>query len=702
MRRYFALSVMFGLVATAALVGQQSAPSQDVPLFRTGVNLVLVDVVVRDRSGAVVKGLKTDDFELLEDGVRQQILTFAYEEIGSNAAPIVNATTLTGAAANRPRTATASVPAAAAAPAAPAPDDTPSHPLTSDEVAGHRLLTLLFDTSSMQPEDVQKAIDGAMKWVNDHMTPADLVAVAAINSSLQVLADFTSSKERVRSVLSAFSATDGTAFSAVDSGTAAADDASQTATSDATAVDQSAQELDTFNNDVRLRALKTLAEALKPIQQKKAIIYFSSGMQRSGTDNQVELRAAVNAAVLANVAIYPVDARGLQSAIPGGSASQSSKGGLAAFTGSAVSSQFSQLAAQQETLTSLASDTGGTAFTDTNDFGEAFAKVERDISAYYILGFSSTNPNKDGRFRRLTVRLGNRSNLKVDAKAGYYADRDFAHTAKGDREVLLQEQLATPIPATDVPLFVTTGWFRLTTDKYYVPISLVVPGSAVPVSKDKVTLDVAGFIRDERGFPVGRIRDTLTVPPASAEGLAAKQVLYQTGVTLPPGRFSVKVVVRENADGQMGTFETLIAVPELKQAPIKVSSLVLGTQLHQVASRKTASPLVRDGVELVPNLTHIVSHDQTLYFYYEVYDPTADNGAPQLRTNLAFYRGKVKVFETPIVERTNVNAADRHAVVFQFEVPADRFKPGLYTCQVSIIDMVAGRFAFPRLQMYVR
>ncbi len=249
---------------------------------------------------------------------------------------------------------------------------------------------------------------------------------------------------------------------------------------------------------MRLRALKTLAEALRPIQQKKAIIYFSSGMQRSGTDNQVELRAAVNAAVRANVAIYPVDARGLQTVVPGGAASRGSRGGLAAFTGSAVAGQFGELAGQQETLTSLASDTGGTAFTDTNDFGEAFAKVERDISSYYILGFSSTNTNKDGRFRRLTVRVRTRSNLRVEAKQGYYADRDFAHTARSDREILLQEQLGTPIPATDVPVFVTAGWFRLAPDKYYVPIALAVPGSAIPASTDKVTLDVAGFIRDRR------------------------------------------------------------------------------------------------------------------------------------------------------------------------------------------------------------
>jgi VWFA-related protein len=657
--------------------------------FRSGVNLVLVDVVVRDPTGAIVKGLTADDFELVEDGVRQQILTFAFEEIAKTAAPIREAATLGSASATASTSATSPVPEATA------------HPLTSDEVAGHRLLTLVFDTSSMQPEEVQKSIDSATKWVDESMSPADLVAVAAINSNLQVLTDFTSSKEQLRTVLGRFAATDGTAFTAVDASTAATDEAAANA-DDTAATDQSAQELDTFNNDVRLRALRALAEALQPIQQKKAILYFSSGMQRSGTDNQVELRRAVNAAVRANVAIYPVDARGLQAVIPGGGARQGSRGGVAAFSGAGVARQFDDFAAQQETLASLASDTGGTAFTDTNDFGEAFTRVERDISSYYMLGFSSTNTSRDGRFRRLTVRVRNRANLKVDAKNGYYADRDFAHTAKGDREFMLQEQLAAPIPATDVPLFVTSGWFRLAADKYYVPISLAVPGSAVPRASDKTTLDVAGLIRDERGFPVGRIRDTLTVPPGRTGDLAARQVLYQTGVTLPPGRFSVKIVVRENADGRMGSFETPIVVPELKQASMKLSSVVLGSQVQPASSRKTLSPLVRDGVELVPNLTHIVRNDQTLYFYYEVYDPASESGAPQVRTNLAFYRGKVKVLETPVVERTRLDAADRHAAVFQFEVPAEKFKPGLYTCQVSVIDAVAGRFAFPRLQLYVR
>ena len=138
--------------------------------------------------------------------------------------------------------------------------------------------------------------------------------------------------------------------------------------------------MDMFNNDVRLRALRTLADALAPIEQKKAILYFSAGMQRSGQDNQVELRTAINAAVLAHVSIYPVDTRGLQAVVPGGDARQASGRGQTLFSGRGVSQQFARLAASQDTLTSLAADTGGRAFTDTNDFGEAFiARAPRHV-----------------------------------------------------------------------------------------------------------------------------------------------------------------------------------------------------------------------------------------------------------------------------------------------------------------------------------
>jgi hypothetical protein len=143
-----------------------------------------------------------------------------------------------------------------------------------------------------------------------------------------------------------------------------------------------------------------------------------------------------------------------------------------------------------------------------------------------------------------------------------------------------------------------------------------------------------------------------------------------------------------------------VTVPELDKVPLKLSSLVLSTQLQQADRKKTDSPLVRDGVQLLPNLTHVVGHDQKVYFYYELYEPAAS--ATDLRTSLAFYCGKVKVLETPVVAKTSVDVPDRKAVLFQFEVPADKFEPGLYTCQVNVIDEAGGNFAFPRMQMYVR
>jgi VWFA-related protein len=613
--------------------------------------------------------------------------------------------------------------------------DAANGPLTSNEVAGHRVWVLLFDTSSMQPEDVQKAVDAAVKWTTDKMSPADLVAIASIGSTLQVITDFTTDKDKVLNALHAFGAADGTESEAtdVDASTMASDEAANVATSADTTVDASAQELDSFNNDIRLRGLRTICENLQPIQQKKALLYFSSGMQRSGQDNQIELRAATNACVRANVTLNPVDARGLQAVVPGGSARTGSRGGVGAFSGRNMANQFTQLVAQQETLQTLASDTGGTAFTDSNDFGEAFDKVEQQISSYYILGYASTNPTLDGRYRRIDVRLKKKMDARVKAREGYYADRDFSHTSKADREDQLQEQLMMAIPATDVPLFVTAGYFRLpssqtcagagrgrggfrggaggfgrggpvpdTSTCYYVPISLAVPGDAVPPSKDAETLDVRGYVRDERGMPFATIKDTLTVPPASKDTLAERQVLYQTGTMLPAGHYSAKIVVRENTTGQMGTFELPITVPDLKQEPVRVSSVVLSTQIADATGRKTVSPLVHDNVEIVPNLTHVVNQDQKLFFYYEVYDPSESASHAQVRTSLAFYRGKVKVYETPVVERTTLDAPDRHAAVFKFEVPADKFKPGLYTCQVNIVDEIAGKFAFPRLEMYVR
>jgi VWFA-related protein len=707
--------LLLALAGGAGPSAQQGQKPPDQPRFESGtsITIVSVDVVVRDSKGDVVRGLTAKDFTVLEDGKPQKIDNFSFQEIAAAPAGALDVQLLEGledkvrAEAARAATATAATPE----PAVPAGDPAGT--------MNRRMLMIMFDVSSMQPDDVQRAVEDAREWVGEKMTGADLIAIVTIGTRLNVLTDFTSSKEEALGALQQLAYNEGTEVDPQSVATAATE--AEAAEAGTTTEADAFQE---FNNDVRLRALKTVCQELAPIQQKKALLYFSAGMNRSGEDNQIELRNATSTCNRGNVSIYPVDTRGLQAVAAGGGAA-SRGNGRSLLTGQGMRG-FQQLNQSQETLTTLAADTGGRAFTDTNDFGDAFARVQRDLAAYYLLGYSSTNPSRDGRFRRITVRVNaNRPELKgisVDARQGYYAGRSFANTNNRDREAQLDDQLQAAVSSTDVPMVVGTGYFRQqggggqgpdprdprpnnrNFERFYVPIALAVPGFAIPVA-DKATevqIDVKGEVRDEQSRVIGRLRETIKVPSGGAETLAGRQVFYQSGLSLPPGRFIVKVVLRENTGGAVGSFEAPIIVPPLNDSKVmKVSSVVMSTQVQKAAAGRTDNPLVRDGVQLLPNLTRAVGRNQKVYFYYEVYDPALTAESPDLRTSLAFYRGGVKVFETPMVTRTMLDEAARRAVVFQFEVPAEQFKPGTYTCQINIVDAIASTVAFPRLTFVV-
>ncbi|PYS33949.1 MAG: hypothetical protein DMG14_30665 [Acidobacteria bacterium] len=374
-------------------------------------------------------------------------------------------------------------------------------------------------------------------------------------------------------------------------------------------------------------------------------------------------------------------------------------------------SQYDTNFASQETLVTLANDTGGRAFLDTNDFAPAFTKVHEDTSFYYLLGYISTNGQKDGRYRRITVRV-NRPDLKdakVDFRKGYYAAADFQHATKESREQQLQEQLISDVPTSDFPVYVSTGYFRMADNRYFVPISVVVPGSQIPFTRaseqDRATLDLIAIMRDEAKRPFGTIRDTVKLAVNTSQEVQRKNVQYDGAFLLPPGKYTVKFVVRENQTGRMGSFEAAVNVPDLKAAPVKVSSIILSNQ-KQPAKQKN-HPLVRDGSEIVPNVTHVFSSGQHLYFYYEVYDPAkptnaAEKAAARVLTNVAFYKGAVKAYETRLVEADQVNVPERKATAFELDVPLGELKPGFYTCQVNIVDDAAGKFVFPRVSLLVR
>ena len=678
--------------ATAFSPAPPQAPSQAPrPTFKSGLDLVVVNVVVRDKNGTLVRGLKRDDFVVLEDGKPQTVSSFDFEEIDNASMPSMVTTTVLGAIAQ---------PAKAGAPLAPAAGAVGP----AADMKDRRLIVLFYDLGSMQPDEVSRAVQSGRDYIEKKIAPADLLAVVSLTTSFAVDQDFTADRTALLAALNRLSPVEGSSAAAVADAEIAPD------TGNAFVADDT--EFNIFNTDRRLDALRAVADVLAGIEQKKSVIYFSGGVTQSGMDNQAAVRALVDRAVRANVSIYAADTRGLAALPAGGDASTASVRGTGAFSGRSMSSQRESFSAAQDTLTTIAEDTGGKAFFDVNEFAEVFDKVVEDTSSYYLLGYTSTNPASDGRFRRIRVTL-KQAGYKLEFRSGYYAPRDFAHSGRDDRQQQMQEQLLSDLPLTDLPVHGAAGYFRLKENRYFVPVWFIVPGSQVQFSrasdKEKATLDVLGVIRDGQNRPVAWIQDTVKLSVAATEDVRRRNVQYGTSFELPPGLYRLKVVIRENQLGTFGSFDSTLVVPNLDRNPLRLSSVVLASQRQPVAKKNASNPLQRDGQELVANVARVVTAAQPMVFYYEVYDPGKQAAAPpgqalpvRVLSNLAFYKGSQRVLQTELVSAQQVNVADRKAVSFEMIVPAGALQPGLYTCQVNVIDDTAGTFAFPRFQLYVR
>jgi VWFA-related protein len=673
-----------------------ASPSQQQTdyVFHAETDVVLVNVTVKDKSGKFVPGMKPEDFTILEDNKPQKIVSFDVENVDAVPAQDV--------AQAKP------LPEAASSPTSPAVAATD----TSAQFKDRRLIVLFFDLSAMEPDEIDRAVTSAEHYVDTQMLPADLVSIVSLGSSLLVNQDFTTDRALLKKQLQAFSSGSGQGFEEGTTGTTeGTPDTGQPFTADDT-------EYNIFNTDRRLEALRSVAEKLAHVQQKKSLIYFSSGMNRTGIENQSELRAAVNAAVRSNLAIYTMDMRGLQALVAGGEAQNASLRGVSAYSGQATLNALNSNFTTQETLVMLASDTGGRAFLDSNDFSKIFKGVQQDTSTYYLLGYHSTNLARDGRYRRIVVK-SNAPGVKIDYRRGYYAPADYKHSTADDKERQLEEELASELPATDFPLYLGVAYFRLEGNKFFVPISLVVPGSQIPFvrssDRDRATLDVIGMVLDNDRHPLNRIRDTVKLAVSTSAEVQKKNVQYDTGMSLLSGKYHLKFVVRENQTGRMGSFETDIEVPELKALSLKMSSVVLANQIETTKKTANLNPLVHDGSEIIPNITHVFSATQHLLLYYEVYDPArpvvAESARGQekdnkpgirLLSNVAFFQGKAKAYESSLVELKELNARERKAAVFQLDVPLTSLKPGFYTCQVNVIDDAGGHFLFPRLALLIR
>jgi len=336
--------------------------------------------------------------------------------------------------------------------------------------------------------------------------------------------------------------------------------------------------------------------------------------------------------------------------------------------------QHARFNGQQETLYSLAADTGGKALLDSNDLTVGIVQAQKDVRSYYILGYYSTNPAQDGRFRRIQVRLAEYPQARLEHRPGYFGPKQYKYFTAADKERQLEDALLAGDPVTDLPLALEVDHFRIAGDRYFAPVAVKIPGSQVTLTKrgsnELAEFDFIGQVRDTKRKLVGSVRDTIRVKlnESDAAQLGRRNLHYDTGFTLPPGEYRIKFLARDNQTGKMGTFDAGFAIPDLKQqhASVHMSSVIWGNQREPIAAavgsadRKDKEkllgkhPLIQDGKKLIPSITRVFRKDQNLFVFFEVYDPATgpERSASSVVANLSFFRGGAKAFESAPLRRT--------------------------------------------------
>jgi VWFA-related protein len=688
----------------AALVSFVSA-QQPAPTFRSSTHLNVLTVSVKDKDGNPIEGLTAKDFALTEDGEPQEVSFAEFQRLDAAATdfPSVTPASPSPTAGATPAAAQPATPHPAAAPQTIVADVAPS---AAGQIKYHdrRLLILYFDLTAMPPGDQSRAYSAALTYIDTDIRPLDLVAVMSFQGGgVRFRQDFTDNKDALKLAITRMIYNDDMDGDGIPDTTVDAN----------TAFGQDDQEFNIFNTDRQLAALQTAVSMLRPLPEQKTLVYFASGLRLNGVDNQAQLRATINAALRSNVSVNPVDARGLVASAPLGDATQASRGGIAMFTGQIAGQQATRFQQSQDSLYSLAKDTGGKAMFDNNDLSRGIVAAVNAQTSYYVLGYYTNKTAKDGKFHRVKVSLNGNASADLSYRQGYYADKEFAKFTTADKERQLEDALRLDDPITEITIAMELNYFRLNSAEYFVPVAVKMPGSELALAKkggaSRTLIDFIGEIKDDYGNTIQNVRDKLDISLSqdTAAQFATHPIQYETGFTLLPGNYAIKVLARDSETGRIGTYMMTFTIPNLNKEAVKlpISSVVLSSQkvpladaiysVKQKVSADAANPLIIGGDKLVPSVTRVFSRGRELFVYLQAYEREATTIEPLLAF-ATFYQDDVKVFETAPVAVTDGLEARSKAVPLRFNVSLADLPPGRYDCQVTVLDPSAQKANFWR------
>ena len=660
--------------------GQPQQPQQPPITFRAEVNYVEVDARVLDRDGKFITGLQAGDFQILEDGKPQKVNAFSLVNI-----PLERA--------ERPLFA-----------AKPIEPDV----RTNLDAADGRIYVIVLDDLHTAPLRSQRIKAAAKQFIERYLGANDLAAVVHTSGRSDAGQEFTTSQTRLLRAVDKFMGRK------LASSTLNMIDDVQRRAGTAAAAGDPASDLDDkergFQARNTLESIRNLSNYLGNIRgRRKAVILFGEGIDYNINEffsNQITeaqtvidaTRDMIAAATRANVAIYGVDPRGLGAEFQDLASIQSFPDDTTLGLG--MSSIFNEVRLSQDSLRVMSEETGGFAVVNRNDFTTAFQRIVDDNSSYYVMGYYSTNDKRDGRFRKIEVKLPDKPGYVVRARKGYVAPRGKAPetktAAKDGPSQELKDAMDSPLPLTALPLAVTAAVFKGPAPKGSVVISTFINGSTLPLADSagmfKNDIEVLGVATDDKGksFTTDRNTLNLNMKPDTAKRVTASGFRVIQSLELAPGRYLLRMAVREANTRKAGSVSFDLEVPDFLKDPLTMSDIALTSAMSGIAPTvRPKDPLEKLLPGPLTSYREFATQDEVALFT-EIYDNTKQPHKVEIAATVKAEGGQT-VFQTREEHDSSELAGSAGGYGFMARFSLKGFAPGLYVLRVEAITRIGDR-----------
>jgi VWFA-related protein len=523
--------------------------------FTSRAELVLVPVVVKDKSGRPVTGLSADDFTVLENGQPQKISSF--EEVKPSAARVQRPSLAPGEYSN--------IVASAGSP--------------------RRLTIIALDLVNTPFVDQVRAREQLIKYLAEQVDANNLTALVIINrKGVTLIQDFSADPRvlvaSLQTVKGQLHLTEATTLASARTDEIIAQAAADAGLTSRLMEFATGGDFGSYRQamaiETTLEAFQHIAQAFSAVPGRKSLLWATGSFPFTindatgflgGSEAYALYERTMQSLTSANIAVYPVDVRGLMAVgLPDSSVPATSLGAQLPAGGIAIAAR--EHANTITTLETFADMTGGKAFYNRNDLSTSFKEASDDSAAYYMLGYYLNKTNTKSGWRKLKVRVA-REDVHVRARAGFFFDQSSVDPSL-TRELDLAVAIQSPLDYTAVPMTVRWTQVEGKGGKKKVGFEIVLPADAATIDAgdgNRVSLEFIAQAKTGKGDSAGNFGQTFQAKLGAqqAEQIRSSGVTYHNAIEVSPGDYGVRFVVRDNVSGRMGSVLVPLSLNELGQ-----------------------------------------------------------------------------------------------------------------------------------------